>query len=378
MTNMIEYHKMMLSDRYRTNTFKRAIFETVKPGDVVLDLGAGTGILSFFACMAGAKRVYAVEVDSVIEIAKELARENNLKDKITFINNVSTDISLSEKVDVIISEILGSFGLEEDIIDYMADARKRFLKKSGVLIPSSIQMYLVPVETKNIYKDINFWKRNHFGIKFGALRKMAINNQYNRYIRKKNHLARPILLKIVDLYKASQSYFNETAEFALTRQGIFYGLAGWFETRLSEKVTLSTASPDRTPSWNIAFFPVDKPTKVNKGDYITSKVSLSKWKGNVIWNWDIKVETKSGKTVKLDHSTFRGFPMSKESLKKLSPEHQPRLNATTKIDQYILNQCNGKTSVLQIAKKLRRKYPDIFQSLDKALQRTISVTSYNC
>ncbi|HUU49770.1 MAG TPA: 50S ribosomal protein L11 methyltransferase, partial [Nitrospinota bacterium] len=134
MTNMIEYHKMMLSDRYRTNTFKRAIFETVKPGDVVLDLGAGTGILSFFACMAGAKRVYAVEVDSVIEIAKELARENNLKDKITFINNVSTDISLSEKVDIIISEILGSFGLEEDIIDYMADARERFLKKSGVLI----------------------------------------------------------------------------------------------------------------------------------------------------------------------------------------------------------------------------------------------------
>lgn len=378
MTDMIEYHKMMLSDRYRTNAFKRAIFEIVKPGDVVLDLGAGTGILSFFACMAGAKRVYAVELDNVIEIAKELARDNNLRDKIIFINNVSTDISLPEKVDIIISEILGSFGLEEDIMDYIADARERFLKKGGLIMPSSIQIFLVPVEVKDIYDDINFWGKNRYGIKFGALRKMAINNQYNRYIEKKNYLSKPLLLESIDLYKASQSNFNETAGFTLTREGIFHGLAGWFEARLSEKITLSTASPDRTPSWDIAFFPVDKLHKVNKGDHITSKVSLSKWRRNVMWNWDIKIESKSGKIVRFNHSTFRGFPMSKESFKKLSPEHQPRLNATTKIDQYILNQCNGKTPVLQIAKKLHRKYPDIYHSLEKALKKTISVISFNC
>lgn len=377
MNDTFEYHKTMLSDRYRTNAFKKAILQAVKPGDVVLDLGAGTGILSFFALKAGAKRVYAVEIDSIIEIAKELAKENELNDKIIFFNSLSTDISLPERVDVIISETLGSFGLEEDIVGFMSDARKRFLKKGGLLIPLSIDIFLVPVDAKDIYREINFWKGNHYGIKLDPLREMAVNNQYNRYIERDNYLSKPKLLKHFDLRKTAKSSLDETAEYVISRKGTFHGLAGWFKARLSERIVLSTASPRRTPSWSIAFFPVEKPLNVSKGDRILSRISLSKWRGETIWNWDVEVKLKSGKKARFSHSTFRGFPVNKKDFKKLSPEHRPSLETSTRINQFILNQCNGKRSALQIAKNLMEKYPDVYNSLEKALQRTISLISQN-
>ena len=99
----IEYHHSMLTDEVRTQSFLRAVLKTVKPGDVVLDLGCGTGILSYFACMSGAKRVYAVEQGPVIELAKAICWQNGYQNKVLFLNDWSTNIELPEPVDVIVT-----------------------------------------------------------------------------------------------------------------------------------------------------------------------------------------------------------------------------------------------------------------------------------
>ena len=72
---IIEYHLSMLIDEVRTTSFLRAILGAVKPGDVVLDMGCGTGVLSYFACIAGARRVYAVEQGPIIELAKAIQQK---------------------------------------------------------------------------------------------------------------------------------------------------------------------------------------------------------------------------------------------------------------------------------------------------------------
>ena len=101
----LAFHRLLLEDSVRTESFRRAIAKVVKEGDVVVDLGAGTGILSYFACQAGAARVYAIESDSIIEVARLVARQNGMDDRITFIKESSWMTNLPEHVDVVVSEV---------------------------------------------------------------------------------------------------------------------------------------------------------------------------------------------------------------------------------------------------------------------------------
>ena len=100
----IEVHRTMICDRVRTDAFRRAIESVVRPGDVVLDVGAGTGILSLFAAKAGAARVYAVEQTTVAVLARELATANAVGDVVQVIQGDVMDVELPEQVDVIVSD----------------------------------------------------------------------------------------------------------------------------------------------------------------------------------------------------------------------------------------------------------------------------------
>ena len=118
----------MIADQVRMEAYRKAIHEVVKKGDVVADIGTGSGILAFFALQAGARKVYAIEQNKIIEEAEELAKLDGMEERIVFIKGRSDRIELPEKVDVITSEILGHFGYEEHVARFKIDARKRFLK----------------------------------------------------------------------------------------------------------------------------------------------------------------------------------------------------------------------------------------------------------
>src|SRR5688572_16780638 len=115
--------------------YRRAISEVVKAGSVVLDLGAGTGVLGFLACQAGASRVYSIEVDPIISLTRDLCKANGFEDRMHFIRGLSTTVELPEKVDVVVCDQIGAIGYEAGILEYLADARLRFLKPGGTLIP---------------------------------------------------------------------------------------------------------------------------------------------------------------------------------------------------------------------------------------------------
>ena len=123
-----EVHRTMICDRMRTGVFRRAIESVVRPGDIVLDVGAGSGILSVFAARAGAARVYAVERTPAAVLARELAAANGVAEIVRVIHGDVTDIELPERVDVIVSEWLGGFGIDEGMLVPVIVARDRWLK----------------------------------------------------------------------------------------------------------------------------------------------------------------------------------------------------------------------------------------------------------
>ena len=157
----IENHVHMLQDTVRMSSYQRAIQNQVDEDSVVMDLGAGTGILSFFAARAGASKVYAVEKrPDIISISRQLAAENGLDEKVSYIENASQSIDpndLDPRPTVMVSEIIGNAVLDEHIIEFTLDARDRLLAPGATLIPYAIDLLAVPYnsgQVLNMVQDV--------------------------------------------------------------------------------------------------------------------------------------------------------------------------------------------------------------------------------
>ena len=133
----IQSYGEMITDGPRMQAYTDALTRSVFPGCVVLDIGAGTGIFSMLACQLGAGEVHAVEPDDSIQVARAIAAENDFSDRITFHQSLSTEINLTKRADVIISDLRGILPLLQHHIPSIIDARERLLAPAGCLIPES-------------------------------------------------------------------------------------------------------------------------------------------------------------------------------------------------------------------------------------------------
>lgn len=125
-----------------------------------MDVGAGSGILSFFAVQAGAKRVYAIEASNMAQYAQLLVLANNVQDRITVIPGKIEEINLPQNVDVIISEPMGYMLYNERMLETYLHARK-WLKPNGKMFPSSGELHVAPFSDEALfleqYNKANFW-----------------------------------------------------------------------------------------------------------------------------------------------------------------------------------------------------------------------------
>jgi predicted RNA methylase len=155
-----------------------AILSIVKTGRTVADIGTGTGLLAFLCIKAGAKRVHAIERSAAIKWAQELAKMNGFADRIIFHKGDSRRVKLPEKVDVVISELIGHMAFEEGMVESLRDARQRFLVPGGAMIPSSVRLQVCLVSAGDLYQEaIDRWEPI-MGIDFSVLREQAVKTCY--------------------------------------------------------------------------------------------------------------------------------------------------------------------------------------------------------
>lgn len=165
----IDVHKLMLHDRIRCEAFRRALADIVTPGSVVLDVGAGTGLMSIFAAQAGARVVYAVERTSTAQLAQRIISDNGLTERIRVMQDDMENVELPEKVDVIVSEWLGGYGIDENLLPVIVQARDRWLKPGGKLIPGVVSSWIVPAYDGLLEQDAEFWHQRPYGLNLDAL-----------------------------------------------------------------------------------------------------------------------------------------------------------------------------------------------------------------
>jgi Ribosomal protein L11 methyltransferase (PrmA)/PRMT5 oligomerisation domain len=282
----LNVQKNMLSDTLRMEKFKKAIFETVKRGDVVIDLGTGTGIFAVWAAQAGARKVFAVEETDMAGVAESVVAENGLQKTISIYRANSSKVCFPEPADVLIAEIVGHFFFEEGIVEYVADVRNKLLKSPARIIPCAASIFLVPVELGNHFQEVSFWK-TFSDPKLSCVSQKASNTAYVESVFPSQLLSSA--MKIFELEATTWESEVRTAEFevVIQRDGILDALAGWFELQLSVTTCIATSPSDPATHWKQCIFPLDKPVFVSAGDRINCSFALAPFAPGCRWRWSV-------------------------------------------------------------------------------------------
>jgi len=264
-----------------------------------LDLGTGTGIHSFFACHAGAAKVYAVESDTIIELAKIAARKHGYENKIKFIQGDSRRIKLPEKVDVVITYLSLLYASQ-----VLSDASKRFMKKRANCIPFAAELLLVPLEFEHIYREkIEMWPKKVQGLNFEFIRDLAVQCPEPAHFEQKNFIAEPRPIATVEFTKPFPQKIAARLIFKIKRHATLHGFGYWYGYRLSRKVKFF-------PQRNLEqiFLPLRTPLKLKKNDWVRVELEFSVCKfvpGGLIWNWRVEAGGQE-----YPHSSFEALPLS--------------------------------------------------------------------
>ena len=276
----IELQRRMVSDRPRTDAFAAAIREVVQPGDVVLDVGTGTGILAMFAAKAGARKVYAIDVTDIAEIATDLVKANGLSDQIQILHGRAGELQLDQKVDLIISEWLGSAAFGEGMLHVVLDARDRNLTPTGRMLPSKVRVMIAPLDEPILYntEGPGFWRERIHDLDFSSLQEVELSQGRTMQIRVEPAavLAPGQALLELDLLTASaEDVWSEgQLEFVPVRDGVLNGFCVWFEAELSRSVILDTGPFSPETHWAQTYMSFS-PRPVRAGERVEVNVEFS-------------------------------------------------------------------------------------------------------
>jgi protein arginine N-methyltransferase 1 len=359
---IVDEHRQYLADPHRLAAFERAIAATVKPGDVVIDLGAGTGILGLFACRAGAARVYAIDDGSIIGLARELCRANGFADRVVFVKGLSSRTALPEKADVAVSDQIGRFGFEAGVWEYFTDLRARLLKPHASTVPRRVELWMSAVEAPALFEQVEFWSKSPAGFDVSPARALAVNTGYPARLDKEQLLAEPALLASLDLAEPEPPSIGAEVELTVERAGTLHGLGGWFRAELAPGIYMSNAPGDasRIDRRNV-FLPLERATHVTPGDRI--RIRLRILPSEVMLRWHVTIETAAGEgKAVFSHSTAAGMLLALEDLARTRPDYVPQLSPWGLARQTLLGLCDGRRPLAEIESELCRRHPELFAS----------------
>jgi hypothetical protein len=272
-------------------------------------------------------------------------------------NERSDQTRIEQPVDVLVTETLWNFGLGEGILGVVLDARERFLNDGARIVPEALESWLAPVEVPELYEGLDRWPQD-YEVDMSVMRSLAMNNVHRANFERSSLVAEPEPFVRVDMRKFQDRDVEGSVEFIASRSGTVHGLAGWFAAKLSSNVRISTAPPNPAPNWGHAFFPLDEPVPVRKDDRLAASVRSTN--NGEIWSW--VVHEADGAPRPYAQSTLKGFPLSLEQMRKLSPQFRPNLSRLGEFERFVLDRLDGSHPISEIEHAALESFPDTLYS----------------
>lgn len=287
----------MIGDRGRTDAYARAIERHVQPGAVVLDIGTGSGIFALLACRAGAARVYAVEPDDIVHLARAAAQANGVADRITFIHELSTHVELPERVDGVVAEIHGALPMYRTSLRSLLDARDRLMKPGGWIVPRRETLWAAISASASIERLFFSNWDNQYRLDFSAARDCAVNSTRQHPVNASDLLVVPQCWGTLDYAVLMSSDVAGEVTWTIERAAVGHGISLWFDCETADGIGFSN-SP-RAPEeheFGQLLLPWPQPTSLAPGDRVDIRIRADFHTHDYLWTWETRVTDAEGTT----------------------------------------------------------------------------------
>ena len=360
----------MIADRVRVEAYTQALRKAIRPGSVVLEIGTGSGIFAVLACQLGASRVYAVELDPVIQVAREIAAANGCADRIEFIEDLSTRVTLPVQTGVIVSDLRGVLPFFQRHLPSIADARRRFLAPGGMLIPKRDTVWVAVVEAPEAYGGVvDCWEKNVLGQNLSPARLLAVNDMRKARFTPQQLLTPPLLWATLDYATVEEPDARGALNFSVQRPGTGHGIVAWFETCLADGIGFSNAPGMPEAIYGSMFFPWNEPVPLSEGQNLRVDLEATLLENDYIWRWNTQIDSPngSGSALRFEQSQLSGAVLSLAKLRQSASDYVPQLSEDGRLHRRALDLMDGKNSLEEIARQLAAECPRRFARWQQAL-----------
>ena len=277
-------HADMLLDGRRMKAFSEAIARTVRPGDVVVDVGSGTGILALLAAKAGARAVYAIERGPMAKLIERAAEKNGFADVIRVFRGDARAISLPEKPSVLVSEMISSFGLEEDYLGLLGTVRAQCTDDVRI-IPQDMEIRLALADLPAVRNELDVIEQG-LGVRLDDLAEALRARPGLAWVRSPSLVSTAVATQRFSVGSDVPRVVGGTV--TALRDGSADAIVGWFESTLIDGVTLSSSPEEPRTHWANLVFSFHPPLQFAAGTQIEVEVRPRLITDRGTWTWSVR------------------------------------------------------------------------------------------
>jgi type I protein arginine methyltransferase len=397
-TYSLSGYTSMLGDPVRVDAYEAALRQAITPGCTVLEIGTGTGFFAVLAARMGAGIVHAVEPDDSIQVARDMARDNGVLDRIVFHQELSTRVTLEHPADVLFSDLRGVLPLFQHHVATVRDARSRLLRPGGVQIPLRDRVWAAPVCAAETWRDRTApWGEAHRGLDLAGTSRRLANLWSKARLKPEQLAAPPARWAELDWTRIEEPAVRGTLRWTLETGGPVHGIGAWFETDLLDgpRPVGFTNAPDAPEAlYGHAFFPFPAPLDTAAGDTLELDLRAHLVGDDYVWEWRTHhipepdpgqdaaspagsathTRTRTRTPTKLVQSTLAGTVLTPHHFRRGGDGYLPRLGPEGRIDAFVLGAMDGTATVGDIAHRLHAAFPEQFPDYRAALSRVSALS----
>jgi protein arginine N-methyltransferase 1 len=276
----------MFADPVRTRAYLEAITATVRPGDVVVEIGTGVGYFAVAAARAGARHVYAIEIDRIADVARQVVRDNGVELQVTVLHGDALTLTLPERGTVFLDDLRGVLPYFEARAPVVADAWARHLTPDARSINQYDDVFVAPIVAPPSDDRYAATELAPYGIDRSAVAARLRDDWYRVRVGPDVLLAPPAHLHRLVCDAAIAPHADATVTCTIARDGRCDGVIVWFDAALAGGASISNAPAAPQALYGQAFFPMTRPLDVRAGDLLTVRWRAVLSGATYVYAWD--------------------------------------------------------------------------------------------